>query len=62
MAAPVEVFREHAIERVRLEQATAANRSMSDQERREREAQKAKEAADVQFAVDNLALSPVEIV
>lgn len=55
MAAAVEVFRENAIERVRLEQETEANRSMSERERIEREKQRAKEAADVQFAVDNLA-------
>jgi len=55
MAAAVEVFRENAIERVRLERETESNRSMSERERIEREKQKAKEAADVQFAVDNLA-------
>ena len=55
MAAAVEVFRENAIERVRLERETEANRSMSERERIEREKQKAQEAADVQFAVDNLA-------
>ncbi len=55
MAAAVQVFRENAIERIRLEQETDANRSLSEKERIEREKQKAKEAADVQFAVDNLA-------
>ncbi|NLR97456.1 HAMP domain-containing protein [Rhizobium sp. P38BS-XIX] len=55
MAAAVEVFRENAIERVRLEQETEANHSMTERERIEREQQKAKEAADVQFAVENLA-------
>ena len=54
MAAAVQTFRENAIERIRLEQETEANRSMSERERIEREKQKAKEAADVQFAVDNL--------
>lgn len=55
MAEAVEVFRENAIERVRLEQETEANRSTSERERIEREKQKAKEAEDVQFAVENLA-------
>lgn len=55
IANAVSVFRDNAIERIRLEQEAEANRSMSEKERLEREAQKAKEAADVQFAVDNLA-------
>ncbi len=55
MAVAVQVFRESAIERIRLEQETEANRSMSEKERIAREQQKAKEAADVKFAVDNLA-------
>ncbi|MCF1473038.1 MULTISPECIES: HAMP domain-containing methyl-accepting chemotaxis protein [Rhizobium/Agrobacterium group] len=55
MAVAVGVFRDNAIERVRLEQETAANRSLSEKERLEREEQKAREAADIQFAVDNLA-------
>jgi len=55
MAKAVLVFQESAIERIRLEQETEANRSMSEKERIEHEKQKAKEAADVQFAVDNLA-------
>ncbi|WP_421403543.1 methyl-accepting chemotaxis protein, partial [Agrobacterium fabrum] len=55
MAVAVQVFRENAIERIRLEQETEANRSMSEKDRIEREQQKAREAADVKFAVDNLA-------
>ncbi|MQB12965.1 methyl-accepting chemotaxis protein [Agrobacterium sp. ICMP 6402] len=55
MAAAVQAFRENAIERIRLENETEANRSTSEKDRIEREKQKAKEAADVQFAVDNLA-------
>ncbi len=55
MAKAVLVFQENALERLRLEQETEANRSMSEKERIEREKQKAREAADVQFAVDNLA-------
>ncbi|QKW97636.1 MULTISPECIES: methyl-accepting chemotaxis protein [unclassified Agrobacterium] len=55
MAVAVQVFRENAIERIRLEQETEVNRSMSEKDRIEREQQKAREAADVKFAVDNLA-------
>ena len=55
MADAVAVFRDNAIERTRLEQEADANRSMSEKERIERDAQKAREAADIQFAVDNLA-------
>ncbi len=55
MANAVQVFRESAIERIRLEQETEANRSLSEKERIEREQQKARESADVKFAVDNLA-------
>ncbi|HWU64033.1 MAG TPA: methyl-accepting chemotaxis protein [Ensifer sp.] len=55
MAQAVLVFQQSAIERIRLEQETEANRSMSERDRLEREQQKAKDAADVQFAVDNLA-------
>ncbi|MFS8122608.1 methyl-accepting chemotaxis protein [Rhizobium sp. BR 250] len=55
MAKAVQVFRENAIERIRLEQETEANRSLSEKDRIEREQQKTREAADVKFAVDNLA-------
>ncbi|AQS63094.1 HAMP domain-containing protein [Agrobacterium tumefaciens] len=55
MARAVQVFRENAVERIRLEQETEANRSLSEKDRMEREQQKAREAADVKFAVDNLA-------
>ena len=55
MAKAVQVFRENAIERIRLEQETEANRSLSEKDRIERERQKANEAADVKFAVDHLA-------
>ncbi|WP_330166298.1 HAMP domain-containing protein, partial [Rhizobium sp. C1] len=47
MAKAVLVFQENALERLRLEQETEANRSMSEKERIEREKQKAREAADV---------------
>jgi methyl-accepting chemotaxis protein len=55
MAAAVAVFRDNAIEREQLEREAAANRSMSESERIAREEQKAREAADVAFAVDGLA-------
>ncbi len=55
MAAAVSVFRQNAIERSRLEAEAEANRSVSEKERIAREEQKAKEAADTSFAVDNLA-------
>lgn len=55
MAQAVSVFRENALERIRLEQEADANRSLSEKERMAREEQKAKEAANTQFAVDNLA-------
>ncbi len=55
MAEAVAVFRDNALERQRLEQEAEDNRSLSEKERIEREATKAREAADVTFAVDNLA-------
>ncbi|WP_454858093.1 methyl-accepting chemotaxis protein [Rhizobium binxianense] len=55
MASAVEVFRQNAIERIRLEEETEANRSLSERDRIEREQEKAKQGAAVQFAVDNLA-------
>ncbi|NTF32648.1 methyl-accepting chemotaxis protein [Rhizobium skierniewicense] len=55
MAKAVSVFRENAMERIRMEAEADANRSMSEKERIEREAQKAQEAADTAFAVDQLA-------
>ncbi|MDK4700661.1 methyl-accepting chemotaxis protein [Rhizobium sp. CNPSo 4062] len=61
MAAAVSIFRDHAIERIRLEQEASANRSLSERERLEREAQKAKDAADTQFAVDGLASGLAEL-
>ncbi|SCX13030.1 methyl-accepting chemotaxis protein [Agrobacterium rosae] len=55
MAQAVSIFRDNALEKIRLEQETEANRSVSEKERIEREAQKTKDAADTQFAVDQLA-------
>ncbi|KPF45600.1 methyl-accepting chemotaxis protein [Rhizobium sp. AAP43] len=55
MAAAVSVFRENALERERLELQAEADRSLSETERLAREEQKAREAAEVQFAVEQLA-------
>ena len=55
MAKAVAIFRDNALERIRLEKEADANRSLSERERMEREAQKAKDAADTQYAVDQLA-------
>jgi methyl-accepting chemotaxis protein len=55
MANAVSIFRDNALEKIRLEKEADANRSQSEQERVEREAQKAKDAVDTQFAVDQLA-------
>jgi methyl-accepting chemotaxis protein len=55
MAEAVAVFRDNALERQRLEQEADDNRSLSEKERVEREAAKTREAADVKYAVDNLA-------
>ena len=55
MAQAVSVFRDNALERTRLEQEAVANRSLSEQQTIEREAQKAKEAEAIKFAVENLA-------
>ncbi|MDM9625476.1 methyl-accepting chemotaxis protein [Rhizobium sp. S152] len=54
MAAAVSVFRQNALERERLERETEANRSLSERERIVREDQKAREAAEVSFAVEAL--------
>ncbi|MCB5205296.1 methyl-accepting chemotaxis protein [Neorhizobium sp. T786] len=55
MAEAVAVFRDNALERARLEQEAAANRSLSETDRQEREVQRTREAAEVKFAVDNIA-------
>ena len=54
MASTVAIFRDNARERARLEQEAERNRSLSEQERLERERQQAREAAEVRFAVDNI--------
>lgn len=55
MAKAVSVFRDNALERARLEQEAVANRSLSERERIERDAQKAKDAEQTDFAVKQLA-------
>ncbi|MGQ2968037.1 MAG: methyl-accepting chemotaxis protein [Allorhizobium sp.] len=55
MAAAVSVFRDNAIERAALERQAEESRSVSETERMRREEQKAREAAEVQFAVERLA-------
>ncbi|MCT7668012.1 methyl-accepting chemotaxis protein [Shinella kummerowiae] len=55
MAAAVAVFRDNAIERTRLEHAAEEGRVLSEGERHEREALKAREAAEIHHAVEALA-------
>jgi methyl-accepting chemotaxis protein len=55
MAAAVAVFRDNIIERGRLAREADETRTMTEQERREREAAKAREAEQVSFAVHSLA-------
>ncbi|NKN35893.1 HAMP domain-containing protein [Agrobacterium sp. a22-2] len=54
MAAAVAVFRANAIERIRIEQQAESDRSMSENDRRKREEEKAAEAADLQQAMQAL--------
>lgn len=55
MAAAVAVFRANALERLRLEGDAEHTRNISERERNEREQHSAKDTADIQFAVDELA-------
>lgn len=54
MASTVAIFRDNALERLRLEKEATSNRSQTEHERIERERQQAKEAEEVRFAVDNI--------
>lgn len=54
MASTVAIFRDNARERVRLEQEAEASRSLSEQERVDRERRQAEEAAEVRFAVESI--------
>ena len=51
MASAVAVFRDNAVERVRLEAQAEADRTLSDSERAQREARQAAEAAHLQQAI-----------
>jgi methyl-accepting chemotaxis protein len=55
MAKAVEVFRDNAQERLRLEADIKASEAQQEQERVARERKAAKDAADIKFAVDSLA-------
>jgi len=55
MAKAVSVFRDNARAKLAMEKEAEANRSLSERERIEREESKAKEAAEAQLAVDELA-------
>lgn len=54
MASTLAVFRDNAVERLRLEREAEANRSQSERDRLARERQQAEEAAEVRFAVESL--------
>ncbi|WP_099865087.1 HAMP domain-containing methyl-accepting chemotaxis protein [Pararhizobium haloflavum] len=54
MAAAVGVFRDAALDKVRLEREAEEGRSLSEKERQEREAQKAREARELDHAVKAL--------
>ncbi|OWK26496.1 hypothetical protein AJ87_05185 [Rhizobium yanglingense] len=54
MAEALEVFRNNAIERIQLETQAEVDRNLTDGERREREAQKAREAAELSGAAEAL--------
>ncbi|NNU46768.1 methyl-accepting chemotaxis protein [Rhizobium sp. WYCCWR 11279] len=54
MAKAVSVFRDNAIERARIEARAEADRDIGDSERRDREAQKAREASELDRAVTAL--------
>ncbi|MBY5405079.1 methyl-accepting chemotaxis protein [Rhizobium leguminosarum] len=54
MAKAVSVFRDNAIERARIEARAETDRDVSDSERRDREAQKAREAAELDRTVTAL--------
>jgi methyl-accepting chemotaxis protein len=55
MAAAVMIFRDNAVERLRLEQEADTGRSASERNRLELEAQKARETAEIRTAVEGLA-------
>lgn len=54
MASALAIFRDNAVERLRLEEETSSSRAASERDRAGREAQRSRESADVRFAVDAL--------
>ncbi|WP_288427654.1 methyl-accepting chemotaxis protein [uncultured Agrobacterium sp.] len=56
MVKSVAVFKQNAQDRLRLEAEAEANRSLSERERMEQQKRQAEDAAEVQFAVDTLAV------
>jgi methyl-accepting chemotaxis protein len=54
MASAVAVFRDNACARVRLEQESERNRTISERERAEGERRQAQEAVEIRFAVENI--------
>ncbi len=54
MAKAVSIFRDNAVERIALEARAEADRSVSDNERRDREAQSTREASELERAVSAL--------
>ncbi|KRB49039.1 hypothetical protein ASE04_17765 [Rhizobium sp. Root708] len=57
----VHVFRENAVERQRLQTDAETNRKLSDMQRIDQEDRKAKEALELQFAVDRLATGLLQL-
>jgi methyl-accepting chemotaxis protein len=55
MATALVVFRDNAAERIRIEADASNARRLADDERNQRETQRAEEAAEIQFAIDELA-------
>ena len=54
MASAVAVFRDNACARIRLEQESEQNRTISERERAEGERRQAQEATEIRFAVENI--------
>ncbi|CAN7743745.1 methyl-accepting chemotaxis protein [Rhizobium leguminosarum] len=61
MVKAVQVFRSNAIERQTLQEGADASRKLADKQRVDREEQKAREASELQFAVENLAVGLLQL-
>ena len=61
MAAALEIFRQNALERIRLTQEAEANRNLSEKERMEREKQREEQAAELEFASTSLGTGLAEL-